>query len=471
MPLYLRILLWAAANALLVAFAFLALALLQFGDRLGPFFGGLVGEKLAPVSALLHADLSRTPPEQWGAALADLSAQYGVALALADHEGRRIAGEPSVFPTAVAEKIRGPHLREPERESQPNPRQPNRRFGPPRFFLRTANPTTYWVGNRLPPSRGRPRPEPRPAFLIASSPSITGGGFFFDPRPWALAAIGALGLSALWWFPFVGHLTRRIGAMSRATAQIAEGQFDTRIHDRSRDEVGRLAADINRMAGRLDGFVQGQKRFLGSVAHELCSPIARLQLALELLERHLGPEGKSALDRVRDETAEIRDLVNELLAFSKSSLQQAAPERTRVDLATIAREIAARDGTPSTVVIAHQPAFALASEKLVRRALSNIVRNAVTHAPGSPITITVTSGPGAATVSVEDRGPGVHSEDLPKLFDPFFRPDNSRSRDTGGAGLGLAIVKSCAEACGGTASASLAHPTGLAVTLRFQPAA
>jgi two-component system sensor histidine kinase CpxA len=105
------------------------------------------------------------------------------------------------------------------------------------------------------------------------------------------------------------------------------------------------------------------------------------------------------------------------------------------------------------------------------RALANLVRNAVRYAgPAGPVRLHAVAGPEEVRVVVADRGPGVPASELEKIFDPFYRGEPSRSRETGGIGLGLAIVKSCVEACGGAVGAANAQPTGLEVTLRLKPA-
>src|SRR5690606_10296674 len=101
------------------------------------------------------------------------------------------------------------------------------------------------------------------------------------------AGMVTLGVSGLFWLPFVRAMTRDIGRMMRQTQRIAAGRFDARLDMRREDELGRLADAIDRMASRLDAFVAGQRRFLGDAAHELCSPLARMQAALALIETRL----------------------------------------------------------------------------------------------------------------------------------------------------------------------------------------
>src|SRR6202000_411277 len=121
----------------------------------------------------------------------------------------------------------------------------------------------------------------------------------------------------------VRGITRSISRMTRATEKIAEGNFDVRTQVRRQDELGFLSEAINRMAERLPGVVSGQKRFLGDIAHELCSPIARIQVALGILEQRADEKQKAYLQDLREEVEQMSGLVNELLSFTKASMGSA----------------------------------------------------------------------------------------------------------------------------------------------------
>ena len=149
---------------------------------------------------------------------------------------------------------------------------------------------------------------------------MSAGGLFFDFRPWLAVGLGAVLFSALLWVPLVRGITHSIAQMTHATQQIAEGRFDVRTRENRRDELGLLGQSINRMAARLAGFVTGQKRFLGDVSHELCSPLARIQVALGILEQRADEKQQAYVNDLREEVQHMSSLVNELLSFSKASL-------------------------------------------------------------------------------------------------------------------------------------------------------
>jgi two-component system sensor histidine kinase CpxA len=279
--------------------------------------------------------------------------------------------------------------------------------------------------------------------------------------------------SALFWLPFVRRITRSLSKMTAATRGIADGNFDIQLDTRSRDELGSLAESINRMARRLDGFVSGQKRFLGDISHELCAPLARTQIALGILEERAPAEQQAAIADVREEADQMSSLVNELLAFSKASLGPQAVRRTTVEVRAIAERAIRREAAGSTKIGLQVPEGlrAQADESLLERALANLIRNAMRYANGSQIEVGGSSdGAGGVLLTVADSGPGIPESSIAKIFDPFFRPDTSRSRETGGVGLGLAIVKNCAEMCGGSVSCRNREAGGLEVTVRLEAA-
>ena len=282
---------------------------------------------------------------------------------------------------------------------------------------------------------------------------------------------GAVALSALLWLPFVRGLTRSIGELTRATERIAEGQFDVQVSGNRGDELGRLAHAVNRLARRLAGFVTGQKRFLGDVAHEFCSPLARLQMALGILEQRIEERQRPCVEDLRAEAQEMSQLVNELLSFSKAGLRPGEIKRTPVDVLEVVRRVTGREATETARVQMDVPEGlrALADPELLARALGNVLRNAVHYAAeAGPITLMARAENERVRISVADCGPGVPPESLPRLFDPFYRVDNSRTRETGGVGLGLTIVKTCIEACCGSVICRNRKPSGLEVLIRLR---
>jgi two-component system sensor histidine kinase CpxA len=330
----------------------------------------------------------------------------------------------------------------------------------------------YWIGVRAPLLTESGRPGPLISLLIAV-PSLASGGLLFDVTPWLWVGAAVLVCSALLWLPLVRGITRSIRQMTGAAGQMAQGQFVTRVDTDRSDELGRLGESLNHMAGRLGEYVTGQKRFLGDIAHELCSPLARMEMALGVLEQRAGAEQQGHVNDVREEVRHMSSLVNELLSFTKAGLRAKDLELRPVPLAEVCARVIAREAQEKADIAVKVDADVkvLADSDLLARAVANVLRNAVRYAgDAGPVTITAAVHASDVLLAIADSGPGVPPETLHRLFDPFYRPETARTREGGGAGLGLAIVKSCVEACGGSVTVRNAQP-GLEVTMTLRRAA
>jgi two-component system sensor histidine kinase CpxA len=306
--------------------------------------------------------------------------------------------------------------------------------------------------------------------LVARSSSISGGGMIFDPRPWLAVGLGAVIFSLLFWLPLIRGITGSVSRMRAATREIARGRFEVRVNMRRRDELGALGESIDQMAARLDGFVRGQKRFLGDIAHELCSPLARLQMALGILEQRAQPGEASYVLSATQKAEQIATLVEELLSFSRASFGASAVHLRPVEVRAAAEEAVRREVTDGADIRLEIPAnMAVAADPdLLVRALANLVRNALRHADSAgPVEIRAAENGNEVTITVSDSGAGVAEEELPRIFDAFYRLDAARTRDAGGSGLGLTIVKTCIESCCGSVTARNRNPRGLEVSVRL----
>ena len=285
-----------------------------------------------------------------------------------------------------------------------------------------------------------------------------------------VVAVVVMLISVLLWIPMVRSITRPLTRMTLATEEVAKGRFDVSIHEPRADEIGRLASAINKMTSRLSAFVKGQKRFLGDVAHELGSPIARIQFGLGALEQRVERENQQRVIDVMEDVDHMPKLVNELLAFSRADMQSKTVELQKINLLPAVQRAVKRETMPAAeVVVRIDPGIhVVASVELLTRALANLVRNAVKYAGAAgPINIFAEKRKDVVELEVRDNGPGVPEALIDQLFEPFFRPEPSRDRDSGGVGLGLAIVKTCVEACEGTVSATNLKPNGFAVTIKL----
>ncbi|MGI9244718.1 MAG: HAMP domain-containing sensor histidine kinase [Verrucomicrobiales bacterium] len=480
-PLYLKVLCLFLLNVALLATALPFLLRAQLGLGLDTLLSGSSGEKIERALRLVSDELRERDRDSWDAQLARFSEAYGVTFTLFHSSGQQIAGVEQILPDEIlatlneyspgAENGRPPPRR-PRLEQQPNP-----------LFLKKHN--GYWLGARVQiefaPARlggarrpGKPprpgtRPNPPPDILMVFSKRLGGNDLFPDPRSLIAASIAIVWLCALFWIPFVRGLTHSLARIRDATHHVAAGKFDTLVSESRSDEIGQLGQSINQMSQRLKGFVDGQQRFLGDIAHELCSPIARMQMALGVLEQRATDEQRPRVDDVREELQHMADMVNELLSFSKASLSPESADPVIIVLAPFLREVAEREigSRDAEIGLEHSDGLAVVADRqLLARAIGNLLRNAVRYGGDSPaISLDACdAGDGKIDIIVRDFGPGVSEEDLPYLLDPFYRPDKARTRERGGTGLGLAIVKTCVEACGGSVSYRNADP-GFEVTL------
>ncbi len=478
LPLYGKILVWFFLNLVVVAAVFALLFDAQFHFNLDWLFASGARERLEAVRDLIIGELETTPPDDWAQVIERYSEAHHVRFALLDDEANPLLGDTRDLPAEVRLRIlAGPPPDHPAQTGAALPERPpsSARRGPHppiRAIMRTGNPKQYWLlaSARLDnPLAG----GPMPVVLVARSSSISSGGLIFNPKPWLLVGAGVFVFSLVFWLPLVRGITRTIARMMQTTRQIADGRFDVRVGLHRRDEIGSLAESIDQMAARLDGLVQGQKRFLGDIAHELCSPLARLQMALGILEQRVTGEEATFVRAASEKAGQIAELVGELLSFSKASFGAAAVKLQPVQMASVVAEAVRREETENAEIVVDVAGdlHVSADADLLARALGNLLRNAVQHAAGAgPIEVRAARIGDEVMLTITDSGPGVPEDELPRIFDAFYRLDASRARATGGAGLGLAIVKTCIESCSGTVTAHNREPRGLEVRITLHPA-
>ena len=224
------------------------------------------------------------------------------------------------------------------------------------------------------------------------------------------------------------------------------------------------------MAARLSGFVHGQRRFLGDISHELNSPLARMNFALTILEDRVDEKNRAYVADVKEEVELMSKLVSELLVYSKAGIKTAAAECEIINLKPLVELAATRETAIENANLKIEIADDLkifGRGELLVRAFSNVIRNAIRYA-GAAGEISIAAAKienEKVEITFADCGAGVPANALDKIFDPLYRVENHRSRQSGGTGLGLAIVKTCVEACGGKVHAENRATRGLAVKI------
>jgi two-component system, OmpR family, sensor kinase len=260
---------------------------------------------------------------------------------------------------------------------------------------------------------------------------------------------------------------RPLGDAERTAAAIAEGDLTRRVpHYPVSTEAGSLAASLNVMIDRLHGaLAQGEatqerlRRFVSDASHELRTPLAAIRGYAEL-HRMGGDEHGDAVGRIEANASRMSDLVDDLLLLARSDedssqLTADAPVDLAAIVADAAADVRAQDPT-RTVTVAHRGRCVVrGSARHLGQVFANLGGNVLRYTPeGSAVEFTTRCDGESITVTVRDHGPGLPTGDVERLFERFYRADDSRTRQTGGSGLGLAIVSAIVSAHGGTVSAA-----------------
>jgi len=281
------------------------------------------------------------------------------------------------------------------------------------------------------------------------------------------------------------YLTSPIRQLRTATQQLAGGDLSARAgvpQSRRHDEMAELMRDFDRMADRLQKLVNAQRRLLTDISHELRSPLARLNVALELARQRSGPDAGSALERIDREAGRLNEMIRRLLTIARleggDESIQASPVHLEQLIQEIARDAAfeAQNRRCEVEVIIVDHCVVSGSVSLLHSAIENVVRNAIRYTQlGTGVQVRLETGQGPrgseAVVRVTDSGPGVPEDSLEKLFRPFYRIDDARGRETGGVGLGLAITERAVSLHGGSIRAANRPQGGLMVEIRLPLAA
>lgn len=288
----------------------------------------------------------------------------------------------------------------------------------------------------------------------------------------------ALFLSALVCFWLALSITRPIRCLQQASKRLAAGDLDTRVAASMggrRDEIGDLGEDFDIMAERLQSLLEHQKQLLSDVSHELRSPLARLKVALGLAQKKGAGTVSHELQRIELESNRLDDLIRQVLTLSRLDAGSVYRREDYLDIAELLESIVQdchyeMNGSKKRVVLqADQSGIVEANADLLRRALENVIRNAVRYTPDdSEVTVTVQADATQAqrlVLRICDQGPGVPEQKIDQLFEPFVRLSSARDRDSGGYGLGLAIAKRAVAFHEGTIRAWNQKSGGLCVEI------
>lgn len=271
------------------------------------------------------------------------------------------------------------------------------------------------------------------------------------------------------------YLTTPILRLREASQQLATGNLATRAAagmERRHDELGDLVRDFNTMADRIEELISRQRQLIYDVSHELRSPLARLNVALDLAREK--KDNDSAFGHMEQDIGRLGDMIGRLLTLAKLDTSALPVQMTRVNLTDLISETVrdanfeSRDNTVTLTMDAEY--FVQGNAELLHSAIENVIRNAIRYtAPGTPVEVKLQHAEvekaGFAQLTIRDYGPGVPEPELSNIFQPFYRVAEARDRQSGGTGLGLAISDRVVRVHSGTIRAENAVPRGLLVEI------
>jgi two-component system, OmpR family, sensor histidine kinase CpxA len=297
------------------------------------------------------------------------------------------------------------------------------------------------------------------------------------PAGWHLAWGTALLVSGSICYALTRYLTRPVFRLRAAARRLAEGELTARVpENHRRDEIGDLVRDFNFMAERIEALVNSQRQLISDISHELRSPLARINATLGLARQRLGDN--PLFDRLDRDAERLNEMIGRILTLARLDMTAAAPEMRPTDLKALLSDIVsdaqweALERDTRVELIAGECSIK-ANPGLLRSAAENVIRNAIRYtAPGTTVEVNlecrILDTGHAAIVRVSDRGPGIPAEELTKIFQPFYRVDDARDRESGGAGLGLAIAERVAATHGGSIHAEHRPGGGLEVVMTIR---
>jgi two-component system sensor histidine kinase CpxA len=284
--------------------------------------------------------------------------------------------------------------------------------------------------------------------------------------PYYLPILGAVFL--LCWILAL-NLAAPLRELARVVERFGKGDLSARFQDRRRDEIGAVGTAFNEMADRMEALMRAERRLLQDISHELRSPLARIGFAAALTKT--ATDREAAANRLKREIARLAELVGGLLELTRAEGEAAGVPMQEMSFTHLVENIVEdcrleADAQGCRIELSScAAAFVLGENELLRRAVENVLRNAIRYSPqDTKVEVQLVCAPEMLTLTVRDYGSGVPAESLQRIFSPFFRVDDSRASQTGGLGLGLAIAQRAVTLHHGDLRAENAEP-GLRVRM------
>jgi len=267
-----------------------------------------------------------------------------------------------------------------------------------------------------------------------------------ERRHWLL--FGSLGVILFLLYVGIRRLLRPIGTISSQVRKIGEGDLQASVPTDDRGELGRLATGINRMSEQIRRMLENKSGLLLAISHELRSPLTRMRVNLELLDDSVPRQ------KLIDDCREMESLLGAILESEKLSSGHAPLSRQRCDLSELVEDVVCSHPERERIRSQLLPLALEVDELRFRLLLKNLIDNACNYSVDSPepVEITLSRDSGRALIEVSDHGVGISADEIPRLTEAFYRPDEARQRNTGGYGLGLYLCRLIVDAHGGELS-------------------
>lgn len=284
-------------------------------------------------------------------------------------------------------------------------------------------------------------------------PPPLGGVLMRVVRDLTVGGLAATALSLLLGFLLARNLTQPLQALAAATQAVALGDFERNVPVRSQDEIGLLARSFNEMIAQLKRSRDLRRQMTADVAHELRTPLSLILGHAEAMSEGVLPPTPEALEVIHDEARHLTRLVEDLRTLSLSEtgelslmMRPLSPNDLLAEVRDSYASLASRQGLSFEVQAAEDLPELHGDPDRLTQVLHNLLNNALRFTPtGGRVTLSARRSAGGVELRIQDNGPGISAEDLPNVFERFYRGDKARHRQDGGAGLGLAIAKSLIE--------------------------
>ena len=300
-------------------------------------------------------------------------------------------------------------------------------------------------------------------------------------RSFALAALGMIVLSGLLSIPLASRIVKPILKLNKAVGEISQGNYQQRVSMDRNDEIGDLASNVNKLSFTLERNLAARQRWIAEISHELRTPVAVLQGEVEALQDGVREFNEGSAQSIHAEVIRLSRLIDDLHQLSMSDIGALDYKMTAVSIKALIEQLLSTNATSlkqanlnwevqyskNGIAVNDDERFMLqADEQRMGQLLNNLLQNSTRYtSEGGTVFINVDQQPNAVLLTWADTAPGVSDAELPKLLDPLYRTEQSRSRKNGGAGLGLSIVKNVVEAHGGQIELTHAPSGGLQVNI------